>query len=214
MKAFVLSLIDLIPGSLFIYRARLDGSDDFAPRVISRKCDLLIDGFPRCANTYVYYQLQLASRSAIIAHHLHSWQQYLFAAAWGKPAYRLIREPDQAVSSIVAKQGRSPALAYFQFSVFYYITNFLPNRTLEFEDVTSSQGLEAILKGICEDCGLNYTPVDSQQVVDLLATRTNHKNSETHPLDPDALGFWASLMRRMAKRAYLSAVDQKRNLES
>lgn len=70
---------------------------------ISRDTELVIEGYPRSANsTTAYGFLDRQSRPVKLAHHKHHAAQLLRAADWNIPAVMLIRRPREAVLSNLA----------------------------------------------------------------------------------------------------------------
>jgi hypothetical protein len=73
-------------------------------RATSRSTDLVIDGYPRSANTFATFAFFLAqgadARERLeVANHWHRPSQFLLAARWGVPALLVIRQPKAAVIS-------------------------------------------------------------------------------------------------------------------
>jgi hypothetical protein len=84
-------------------RPSLHGSEDPACAV-SRKTEIVIEGFPRSGNTFAVVAFRQAQQRAVeIAHHLHASAQIRRAAKLGLPTIVLIREPSDAVLSVAAK---------------------------------------------------------------------------------------------------------------
>jgi hypothetical protein len=77
----------------------------------SEKTEIVIDGFPRCANTYATTAFQLAQKqkAPILAHHIHKQSQFLIAENYKIPAILLIREPVGCISSLLIRQPRYDA---------------------------------------------------------------------------------------------------------
>lgn len=70
---------------------------------IRRDTDLVIEGYPRSANSTTVHQfLAMQDRPHHVAHHKHHAAQLLRAAAWGIPAVVLIRAPREASLSLLA----------------------------------------------------------------------------------------------------------------
>lgn len=69
--------------------------------------DLVIDGFPRSANSSVEAAFRLAqkNRPLRLAHHCHAAAQFLIAETLGIPAILLLRAPDDAVLSAAEAFG-------------------------------------------------------------------------------------------------------------
>lgn len=73
------------------------------PLCVRPDTSLVIEGFPRSANsTTVYGFLARQDRQLHVAHHKHHAAQILRAAAWGIPAVVLIRTPRAACLSFLA----------------------------------------------------------------------------------------------------------------
>ena len=84
-----------------IHEKMVPGESQF----VSHDTDLVIEGFPGSANSFVYKIVQLKNNYAIsIATHIHYPAQIYLAAEFKKPILLLIRLPRDAVVSYVAKQ--------------------------------------------------------------------------------------------------------------
>jgi hypothetical protein len=90
---------------------------------VSRSTELVIEGFPRSANsTTVHGFMADQDRPVAIAHHKHHASQILRAVRWGIPAVVLVREPADTIVSLLAlaeegrvrtgRSGRGNALAF------------------------------------------------------------------------------------------------------
>lgn len=77
---------------------------------INRRTDLLIDGFPRSANSRIEAYVSLLYPSLRLAHHRHVSAQFRLATAWNKPAILLIRQPSEAIASLLFRNN-SPEMA-------------------------------------------------------------------------------------------------------
>jgi hypothetical protein len=71
--------------------------------VVDARTDIVIEGFPASANTFAVAAFRLAQepRYMRIAHHTHVPAQVIEATRLGVPAILLIREPMQAVLSVM-----------------------------------------------------------------------------------------------------------------
>src|SRR5689334_19049404 len=84
-------------------RPSLRGYDD-PPRAVSRGTEIVIEGFPRSANTFAVVAFRLAQQREIeIAHHLHAAAQIKHAINLKVPVIVLIREPSDAILSVAVK---------------------------------------------------------------------------------------------------------------
>lgn len=87
-----------------IMRGRFRGRDA-AAWLVRPDSDLVIEGFPRCANSFAlraFRQAQGPEARLRIASHIHSPAQIALAARWNIPALVLIRPPEEAVVSLLA----------------------------------------------------------------------------------------------------------------
>ncbi|NQY62948.1 MAG: hypothetical protein HRT38_04330 [Alteromonadaceae bacterium] len=89
--------------------------------VVSRNTDIVIEGFPRSANTFAIVAFEQAqSSSHVIAHHLHAEAQFLLAIKYKIPAIALIREPVAAVSSLLIRDKSYTATQALQRYIDFY----------------------------------------------------------------------------------------------
>jgi hypothetical protein len=115
-----------------------------SPEVISSQTELVIDGYTRCGTTFAVYALQLSQdRPVRLAHHLHAPAQVIEAARNAIPTLVLIREPQGAILSQLA---REPDVALPDALVAYarFYTCLMPYRDRfvigDFQEVTRDFG--------------------------------------------------------------------------
>jgi hypothetical protein len=73
-------------------------------RWVSRTTEIVIEGYPRSGNTFTVVAFREAQgREIKIAHHLHAAAQIKRAARLGVPAIVLVREPSEAVLSVMVR---------------------------------------------------------------------------------------------------------------
>ena len=115
-----------------------------SPQVVGPTTELVIDGYTRCASTFVVYAFQLAQdRPVRMAHHLHASAQLVSAVRRGLPTLTVIREPRGAVLSQLVREPkvdlRDALIAYARF-----YEQLMPHRdgmvVGEFEQVTRDLG--------------------------------------------------------------------------
>lgn len=70
--------------------------------MVGPQTEICIEGFPRSGNTFAVYAFELWNPQARVAHHLHVPAQFVRALRLSVPSVALIREPSQAVGSLVA----------------------------------------------------------------------------------------------------------------
>jgi hypothetical protein len=85
------------------FRPDLTQPDD-RRRWVSRTTEIVIEGYPRSGNTFAVVAFRQAQdRKIEIAHHLHAAAQIKRAARLDVPAIVLIREPSEAILSLVVR---------------------------------------------------------------------------------------------------------------
>ena len=88
--------------------------------VVSPATQLVIEGFPRSANTFAVVAFRQAQKQDVrIAHHLHVPAQVIRAVRWRIPTLVLIREPRDAVLSLAIRDPISVDLALKHYISFY-----------------------------------------------------------------------------------------------
>ena len=89
----------------------------FPHLAVNHTTQLVIEGFPRSGNTFSVIAFEHAQREAVrIAHHLHVPAQIIRAARWQIPSIVLIRDPVDAVASLLI---RHPAMSASRALVYY-----------------------------------------------------------------------------------------------
>lgn len=90
-------------------------------QVVDKQTDIVIEGYPRSANTFAVAAFSLAQRQSVrIAHHLHVPAQIIQAVKWNIPTLVLIRNPEDAVlSRIVRRSSLSLGFALRDYIRFY-----------------------------------------------------------------------------------------------
>jgi hypothetical protein len=102
---------------LYLYVARRR----YGSRVLGADTEIVIEGFPRSANTFAVTAFELAQeRPVVVAHHLHAAAHVVRAAETGVPVILLVRAPEDAIASVVArKPSIDPAAAADAYLRFY-----------------------------------------------------------------------------------------------
>ena len=195
-------LLQLVPGSdlRFWLLARTD--DHYAPVFVRPGFHLTVDGFPRSANTWIYYQVQLSFPDHQIAHHVHSWQQFMFSRLFGVRSVLVLRHPDASVQSLLTKRGGTLFLGYLDYLVTNGLASLFAHDTRYFEDLVCEGGMSLFLNELSIILDTSTEPVDPSVLRKLMATRTDHKNVATPALDVARIGPITRLIRTAATRLY------------
>ncbi len=74
-------------------------------RMVGRDTEIVIEGYPRSANSFSVFALRRAEgrRRIAIATHTHAPSQFMRAAEYGTPAVLLIRAPEDAARALIEK---------------------------------------------------------------------------------------------------------------
>lgn len=109
--------------------------------LVSPESEIVIEGFPRCANSFSVLAFEMAQdRPVRIAHHLHAKAQVQKAISLRLPTLILTREPVSATASLVT---RHPAIrinqALRQYYSFYRYIEDCADKVLvaDFSEITS-----------------------------------------------------------------------------
>lgn len=127
-------------------------------RVVQPATQLVIEGFPRSANTFSVWAFKQAQVEDVrVAHHLHYPAQVIRAAQWRIPTLVLIREPKDAVMSWVMKNPQPVHQALRHYISFYETAiNYRDAYVLgTFEEVTEDYG--AVIERINDKFGTQFS---------------------------------------------------------
>ena len=108
---------------------------------VSPQKALCIEGFPRSANSFLSVAFRRYNPTAKCAHHMHAPMQVIKSVEFGVPCIVLIRNPLDAIASVlVVDQALSKTLAIQSYINFYERILHLRNDVIvaEFKDVTQA----------------------------------------------------------------------------
>lgn len=99
--------------------------------LVDRETGIVIEGFPRSGNTFAVYAFEQAQKGqkgaggdgVRPAHHLHAPAQVMLAARWEIPCVVLIREPTEAVLSLVIREPHLSLSQAFRHYLSFYETS-------------------------------------------------------------------------------------------
>jgi len=129
---------------------------------VSKDTEIVIEGFPRSANTFAVAAFTFAQgRPVKIARHLHAPAQVIVAVRRGIPCIVLIRNPRDAVLSLLvraphisAEQALKDYIRFYR-SVAPYRDKFVVGR---FEEVTTDFG--EVIRRVNARFGTNFRPFE------------------------------------------------------
>jgi hypothetical protein len=127
--------------------------------VIDRSTELVIEAFPRSANTFATVAFQISQPEPVrVAHHLHAPAQIIAAVRRDIPALVPVRHPrDAAISQAIRSPGVSLERTLAAYEHFH--TKLLPYRTgilvAKFEDVTRDFG--SVTQAVNQQFGTRFS---------------------------------------------------------
>lgn len=130
-----------------------------SPQAVRPDTEILIEGFPRSANSFAVVAFRRAQRRKVrLANNLHVPAQIIRAARLRVPALVLIRKPKDAVASLAIRDPISIGRALKYYVSFYETAaDYSDSYVLGlFEDVTSDYG--AVIERINARFGTDFTP--------------------------------------------------------
>jgi len=130
---------------------------------LHRGTEIVIDGFPRSANTFAVESFLMANTGHSVAHHLHDRRRIRKAVKWGIPVILIIREPDGCVNSFVNAITTTPADFFFtEYAKFYEgLTDILSGVIVaEFFEITTAW--PAIIDRFNLKFGTDYDAVSAE----------------------------------------------------
>lgn len=111
---------------------------------VARNTEIVIEGYPRCANTFAVVAFRMAQpREVPIAHHLHSVGQVLRGVRRGLPTLVLLRNPSDAILSLaVRKELQEVEPAVDEYLDFHRGVSNLGDKIVvaEFHEITTDMG--------------------------------------------------------------------------
>lgn len=154
--------------------------------VVRRDTEIVIEGFPRSANTFAVVAFQQAQRREVrIAHHLHAPAQVIRGVRFNKPVIVLFRDPLEAVGSLLIRHPHVDArLALERYIAFY--RRIFPLRqgvvAVGFDEVTTD--MRAVIRRTNKRYGTNFVVNDYRpdSHVDVFAEIDRiHARAARHP---------------------------------
>ncbi|NBD32734.1 MAG: hypothetical protein GVY17_07165 [Cyanobacteria bacterium] len=142
----------------------ITGIEPAAPQPLTHDTEIVIEGFPRTANTFAYIAFKSAQNRPVKAgHHTHAAAQVIAGVKKNLPTVVLIRDPEAAVISYLIG-GFDPEISMKQV-IYDYIAFYkpiLPYRDryilASFEAITQDYG--AVIRRVNEKFGTQFQEFD------------------------------------------------------
>jgi hypothetical protein len=146
---------------------------------VTTETDIVIEGFPRSANSFSVRSLRISHQSPVkIAHHLHIPAQLIFGVKRGIPTLLLLRNPLEAVTSLCIYEPRiSPTVGLLGYILFYSPLKPYKEKMViaDFDTVTTN--FNAVIQRLNDRFNLHLDFVDldsTQSKVFAAIDRYNH----------------------------------------
>jgi hypothetical protein len=142
------------------YCPDISGPEPAAPQPLMKDTEIVIEGFPRTANTFTHIAFKMAQDKLVkIGHHTHAVAQVLAAIQRNIPTIVLIRDPEEAVISYLIGDF-DPHLSMAQ-SIREYIAFYKPLLSYRdrfvlapFKEITTDYG--ATIRRVNEKFGTSF----------------------------------------------------------
>ena len=107
MYSTIRTLARKSPRVYFAFNRYSERPSDGSYRRLTRRHDIVIDAYPRSANTFATFAFILAqSQRTMVAHHFHAPAALVRASRLGIPALTIVRKPEDAILSYAIFMGR------------------------------------------------------------------------------------------------------------
>lgn len=147
---------------------------------VSNSTKLVIEGYPRSANTFALAKISTLNPALQLAHHVHGAGQLIKAINYGTPALVLIRYPVDAVASLIIRERHVSvdyALKNYNYFYRFVIKKYTHFYIADFLDVINDfdvivEGLMAKYPGLALNEG-DYANLDVSEEIKEMDMRDN-----------------------------------------
>lgn len=120
---------------------------------------IVIDGFPRSANTFSSRAFQFANPDVAASHHMHAPANILLAVRYGLPTVVIVRSPVDAVMSEVIRQPRKRLRrGLLEWNSFYATVLPVLDQVVVAEFATVTSDYSAVIDAVNARFGTNFVP--------------------------------------------------------
>ncbi|MDH5765948.1 MAG: sulfotransferase [Gammaproteobacteria bacterium] len=172
--------------------------------------EIVIEGFPRSANTFSVVAFMQAQSSPVkVAHHLHVEAQLMYAAKRGIPAIALIRTPEDSFRSLLIRHPESaPDWMIARYIKFYAAVRKLGDKCLvvKYEDVIGDMG--GIISRINSHFGTKFdVPVHDETMVKSVFKEIEAINQRIYQGKESHIGRPSEERKQLAKEIDFSGLE-------
>lgn len=130
-------------------------------RVTRPDSPIVIEGFPRCGNTFAYYAFLLAQDKPLqVGNHMHCVSQFALAHRWRVPAILVVRKPRDTVVSNYIYENKLPLAYHLRRYVNFHqaIARFAQSVVVsDFPQTTTAFG--QVIRRVNERFGTDFVPM-------------------------------------------------------
>ncbi len=194
---------------------RLFGVLHFVPEfkrlTTTRDSDLVVEGFPRCANSFAVKLFLSWNPGLKVAHHLHVPMQILKGFEYGVPCIVLIREPLEAISSLlIIDLSLSCDLAIRSYIMFYKPLLSFSDNIIISDFPTTTSAFDKVIKNANRKFNRSFhSERITEQMTDAVFSEldAHHKRKRNSPKNLSAI---PSSEKEEAKSQIRTLVQQNR----
>lgn len=161
-----------------LYRPAKRMRDQRAKDLLCRRStDLCIEGYESSGNSFSYAILRVANGKLRIAHHCHSVANLKLALHYGVPAVCLIRHPEAAISSRLARFGGTREDAVREYIDFHrFILRHIDSLVIvTFEELT--QDTQRFLERLRQEAAVDLPFDDVEELKERAVRRMKERSS-------------------------------------
>jgi hypothetical protein len=186
MPFAVRRLIEHFPSIYILLLQLKNRGRKFEKYIVSKETDLVVEGFPRCANSFAAQSIRLLcrqqGRELRFATHAHSSAQIKVGLKLRKPTLVLIREPKAAIISLLAlnqqsgvpERGVNDLLKRY---IFFYESLYLLRDQFVVSDFKRTTTVyPEVIQELNRRFDLNLPEVESQSDLDALVMPASKKH--------------------------------------
>lgn len=132
----------------------------FSKLLVRPNTEIVIEGFPRCANSFAVLAFESAQpRGVRVAHHLHSSAQLLLGRRFNVPLLILLRDPESAVASLLTRHPEISAnQALRQYCDFYSTVQYLSDTVVIADFRTVTTDYAKVISALNARFGTSFLP--------------------------------------------------------
>lgn len=143
--------------------------------------DLLIEGFPRSANSFCVWAFRLANPGLRLSSHMHAAAHVLWAVRYRVPALVLLREPESAVLSLlVMRPHLDPRQLLLDYTSFYQSLEAYRGDIVLAKFETVIDNFDSVVAAVNARFGTAFNPLGTPDDVERVIEIINEDNRKRY----------------------------------